>query len=784
MENPPEITPGQETAIPQPLYTQPDSFVENVYADPLSVEIPDIESQENVSDYLIARMRGTEPKERIHVVLTPSGRTLPKIGLEVVGTKEARSLVRTEEWFIRPRTAVAVWASSLALFNAAPIAGDVKDEALQLGHRIESAIGLGRDGTYEDVTRSVPSVETPIVIKRHIAVANQPGSAEVDAGEIGAFRAAVDAAAQAGADIAINVTATSSDEYGVDASLGVKESPEQDMSDERRDAWSKAAGEAFPNTDIKAHAYQDVLTKRQIRKLTSLARQAGFEGDNPLVSAVRSVDAGEGTPALRAFVTKHFKRGVDLTATIQNPDITKNIDVTDREFVPAVNEAPDDPKRDYDPFFVPLPWLRKRRWVSEGKVDILGWRIRPGKEILRPKVFRETLDQAWLRIRPEAVAKKNTLVDDAWAYTQKYEYLLRDGRIAEVLRADIKNDKGEESSLRIFFVDKKPQPETIAAYTKLLQSFAAMKTPDGQTIAGNVTGMFVMPSEQAGLGVKNPKSMGVGIDQQYDEDILGVIYYPLKLVELHMPAKLKGAELEAFLDDYKGSVWTLAHEAAGHGTDVAKEPMTLRRVYSPHLSNAHVFDGDPRARRIAPIAGKLKPLWDTSETDGLHQFDVSYPVLDKDGKVFTVTARVDQNDPRLRHAHASRIVGHEHTMYAGESDAEHYAEIAGAAVTGITVDYSEANIPVTSVVQNGQVGNFATGFSPGTTAQAVYAESVGAVSGTMPLEFVDAPEVTIVSCAPEEDPLLRQHMIRARQSRMPKPNELLSILAQTSRRRK
>lgn len=783
MDKVPEIGAGQDTDIPQPLYTQPDAFVENVYAHPLSVEVPDLVSQALVSNYLVARIKAGEPKERVEIVLTPSGKTLPKVGIEVVGTKETRRLERGDDWLIRPRTAVAVWASSLALLNAAPIAGDVNDEIAQLTHRIGSALGLGPEGTYEEVTRSEPRTDTPIIVKRHVDISNQPGSVDVDELEISDFKRTVQSAAEPGAEIEINVTALSSDEYGNDASLGVAEPADQDMSDERKTAWSQKVAEAFPSLDIQSTAVQDVLSKRELSKLARLAEIAGFEGENSLVTAIRAADKGEGTAALRSFVAKHFKRGVTLTALVQNPDKTKMVDVTDKEYIPAENSTPKNPNRDYDPFFVPLPWLRKRRWVSEGERDIRRWRIRPGKDIFRPMLLRESLDQAWLRIRPEAITDQKTLVDDAWAYTQKYEHLLRDGRIAEVLRADIKDTDGKESSLRIFFVDRKPQPETVAAYTTLLKSFAAMKTPDGQTIADNITGMFVLPTEQSGLKNRNPKNMGVGIDQQYDEDVLGVIYYPLKLVELHMPTDLKGEELQVFLDDYRGSVWTLAHEAAGHGTDVAKDPMTLRRIYSRHISNAHVFDGDPRAQRIAPIQGKLRPLRGTSQTDGIRQFDITYPVLDKNGNVFMMTSRVDENDSRLQHSHQATIVGHEHTMYAGENGSEHYAELAGAA-TGITTDFSEADIVVKAMQQNGHTSNFATGYHPDPAAQKIYAESVGATVGTLPLEFENAPNVDIVRCAPEDDPILRQHIIRARQAQMLKPDELTAILAQTSQRRK
>jgi hypothetical protein len=779
---------GTQPNIPEPLYTQEQAFVENVFADPLSASMPDVGSQAVMADYLIDRTRNTGPKEQIHVVMTPSGVSLPKLTHEVVGTRQINGWQKTQEWLIKPKWAVGVWIGSWALLNVVSLGGDIADEARQGGYETASLLGLLPEDKTETHTEQVPAWSTPKAVRQHIAAGNDPGSAEVNPGMVLAFKHEVQDVSKKGAKTTVKVTALSSDDYGSDASLGVKEPTWQDMSDERAQAWSEAIGKAMPNATVEAKTHQDVLTASQLRRLSRLAERAGFTGENALIDAVTAAQAGQGPNKLRAFVAKNFimQRGVNLEATVQNPKVETSKEITVEEVIPADNQPPADPNRDYKPWFVPLPWLRRRRWVDLGERDIKRWKFIPGKQLLRPEIFKQTLDQAWLRIRPEAVQADQTLVNDAWAYTRKYEHLVRDDRIAEVLRADYKDAKGQDASLRIMFVDKKPDDLTVEAYSKLLTSLAAMRTQDGRTIADTVTGMFVFPEEHSGKQ-RNPKKIGVGIDNQYALDTMGVMYYPLKLVELHMPTDLSGDALQQYLDNYRGAIFTLAHEAAGHGTDVSDEQLKVRRIYSPNISNAHVIDGDPRAEKMSGLQDSLRPLMNPThgpEATEPRMFDVSFPVVDKNGNTFVMEPRVAEHDPQLKHAHKATIVGREPTQYSSESATEHYAETAAATATGITIDFDEAHVHVPEIIQNGVTANFATGYHPDARTQELYAAAVGGVAGSLPLAFASAPEVSIVRTSPEDDPVIRAHMIRARQLRAPKPNELIALLASTSRRQK
>lgn len=778
MPNQPNGSPESLSEPPKPLYTQRDAFVENVFKEPTTAELPDLTSQNTASEYLSFRQTAREPRERLRFVVTHSETRLPKLTREVVGTEPFKGWQKTREWRVSPAKAAAVWLSTLVAFNISSIAGDVGDEIDQGVYHAKEALGIVPDGEWQTGNKKITNSITPIVIKRHISGTNLPGSAEVDGVVVNSFRKEVLAAAKPGANTKVTVEALSSDDAGADATLGVPESPLQDMADDRAKSWTKAVKKAMPNVDVSTKIHQDILNKRQLRKLSKIARDSGFSGENMMVDAVRAAEAGQGSKKLRKFVAKNFERGVVITGKVQNPDVQIKLDVPTLTYMPGRNEKPDDPNRDYKPMFVPLPFWRKRKYVELGQRDIKKWKWVPGRRLLKGQFIREGIDQAWLGIRPEAVKENGTLVTDSWAYTRKYEHLAREDRIKRVLRADFRDGENRDASLRIIFVDKDPEQETIEAFTDLLKNMAAMQKG---AIAQNVTGMFVFPSEQAGRGDRNPKNIGPGIDEQYSRSTLGVMYYPLKLVEMHMPASLRGDKLREHLKDYMGVIYTAAHEAAGHGTDVSDKEMRLKRIYSPNVRNAHIFRGDPRAARFEKLSGVLKPLQADPEEPKL--FEVAYPVPDKNGHIFMMTDVVPEGDSRLAHAHTAYIVGRRNTNYASTNTAEHYAETAGSYASGIPVPFSEAGVSVSQIKDGQVIGDFANGYFPDRRAVDAYAKSIGATVGNNTLVFTNSPDVEILSLLPKDDTLINRQMTRARQIRFAKPNELIAILTQTSRRK-
>jgi hypothetical protein len=348
------------------------------------------------------------------------------------------------------------------------------------------------------------------------------------------------------------------------------------------------------------------------------------------------------------------------------------------------------------------------------------------------------------------------------------------------MSADYEDGEGVTKSLRVMFVDHEPAPETVEAFSKLLQLFPDME--DGK-IAKRVSGIFVYPSEQAGTAHRDPKLVALGGDKQSPAGVLGTYTYALDLVEMHMPAKIDQAALQELFESFDGPAAVLAHEVGGHATDDTDAPLRLRKVWVRGIPNAHLIVGQPQANKFRRLHGELRDLpdpgWDNTEV----RFDITYPVVDNAGKIVTRQARVNAGDPRLEHASTATIVGYKPTRYAARTPAEHYAETAAATVTGIPIPYSEPdiNVPILTA-DDGETASFATGYKPDVRAQDLYRESVGAAPGAFPLSFGDPTAVTITRMSPSDDPLIREHLIRTRSQLTLEESEMIAILSRTTRR--
>lgn len=772
--------------VPHPVEREPDDLVENVYPVPGTLDMPDLESQDTMSEYLMDRF-APDPGPRTRLVLAETGKTLPRIERHVVGMKDTAYWER-DGWLISPRVSAAVILGSAVLSVAKPAALDVYDEANQVRHDVYRYF-YPVPSTDVTVEHREPTVGPIQHIKVNADAENLPGSALVDQAAVTRFGNQVAKVIKRNGEIvSVTITGRSSDDYGSNESVGRPESPAQDFADDRAASYASALRdtELFKNTPILTAVDQNVLTPKQVAKVEQAAEDAGFTGPDNIIDALNSVASGNQSGSrLERLIDKFFtsKRGVTLDAAVTLPGVKGEKITYTEETVPGEDNPPADPDRDYDPWLIPLPPIPRLRRIKDGLKPIKRFRLLPGKKIFTPSILKEEEDQAWLRIRPEAVQKDGSLVENPWAFTRKYEHLLRDGRIVDVLRADFKNPKGEDKSLRIMFVDKSPAAETIAAFEDLLSKFSSMQ--DGQ-LAEKVSGIFVYPSENTGTRHRDPKRIAMGIDKQSSEHLLGTYTYILDLVELHMPSTWNPDELEEMFHSFYGPRWTLAHEVAGHGTDDNNAPLRLRRVHARGIPQAHVIHGDSRAERMRPLHGLLRRLpRSNAEKVAPSLFDITYPVTDNEGRTVTVPARVTENDPRLAHATTSTIVGQQPTRYSDESVTEHYAETAAAVVTGDTVPYDEALVDVPQLTtDDGQTAAFATGYRPDTRGQRLFTDEVGAQAGSYPITFAKPADVTISHVAPANDPLIRQELIRTRRLRSLRPDQMIAILARVSQRDK
>jgi hypothetical protein len=764
--------------IMQPVERNPGALVENVYPIPGTQDMPDLQSQDTMGAYLMERF--TPPDgPRTRLILTQTGRTWPRVHRPVTGWEEKHRWERNG-WLISPKVAAGIYIGAALLSVAKPAALDTHDEVRQLDHSVYRIFNPVQP-TETRVPHQVP-VQGPV---RHIRVNaeanNTPGSAVVDKHAVNRFsREVATVVKKGGKVVSVEITGRSSDEYGTNASIGRPETPAQDFADDRARAYasrlrqgaargSGPAAQALGDARIHTTVDQNVLTPAEKRNIGQAAKNAGFTGPNNIIDVNRFFTA---------------KRGVTLDASVTTPGVKTTETVYEQKTVPGLDNPPDDPNRDYNPWLIPIiPPIPRGRRVKDGIKPVRRFRLRPGKKIMTPTILKEDVDQVWLRIRPEAVQEDRTLVENGWAYTRKYEYLLRDDRIKDVLRADYKDKEDEDASLRMMFVDKAPAQETIAAFEELLTKFAAM---ENGKVGKRIGGIFVYLSDDAGTSHRDPKRVAMGIDKQSHRSILGTYTSSLNLVELHMPSTWEPEELEYIFQDFYGPRGVLAHEVGGHGTDDADIAQRVRRVWARGIPRAHVLEGDFRAHKMRPLHNLLRRL---PEPGVRHetpiQFDILYRVPDLEGRMVTVPARVSEGDPRLTHAIQSTIVGHRPTRYSSESDTEHYAETANSLTTGIPVPYEEASVVVPTIpADNGEQASFATGYRPDARAQDLYRKSVGAEPGSYPITFADPPAVRISHVAAANDPLIRQHMERTRRLRTLQPAEMEAILARVSHQKR
>ncbi len=777
--------------ILRPMERDPAGLVENVYPIP-GTDVPDYQSQDNMEQFLIDRLN-PDPGMTIRPILVETGKTMPGITREVVDWRMGTRFER-DGWLISPTVALTGMVAITGASVAKPAVLDLIDEAKVVSHELYRLFDpLDTKLTIE------PTETTQVGPIKNISVDadadNLPGSAELDQAAINRFKKAIIVKVNKGGKVIdVTVVGRSSDDYGTNDSIGRMEPPSQDFADERAAAYKTALLDQLPGYKIQSVVNQSVLKPAEKRLALQTAEQAGFTGEDSIIDLINSVNADEQSPKVEELVNNLFtdKRGVTLTASVDMPGKETITTSYEPSFITEDDNPPKDPNRDYDPLLIPIPPIPRLRRIRDVMKPIKQFKIRPGRPIFKPQLLVEKPDFAWEYIREEAIQDKQ-FVKHPWAYMPKYEHLMRDGKIADVLRADWHVDSRQQKdgesdvdkkSLRIMFVKKSPAQETIDEFSGLLEKFASLQ--DGK-VADRISGIFVYMSEDARTEHRNPKRLGLGGRKQSPGSILGTYTPALDMVELHMPSTWDPAELEDMFKDFYGPSWTIAHEVGGHGTDDTDADVTVQSARVPGKPNAYVMGPQPWAVRIGRLHKALRSL-PVSRTLAQKardpvQFDITYSKPDRNGNMVTFSDRVDEHDPRLVHADNVTIVGRKATGYSSHSALEHYAETAAGTITGIEIPYDQADVSVPVVsTDNGQPASFAKGYHPDATAQRLFSEIVGAELGSIPATFKNTPDVTISHVAAENDPLIREHTIRARTTRSLPVRELAQIYTQVTRR--
>jgi len=782
MSNNHEQNSSYEPITPH-VIAEPDAYVERIYPIPGSDSTPDLTSQDVMAEYIEDRFN---PDDQYggRVIFTPTGRTRRSIGRVPTGFKEVTRLRKTERWLVSPRAALAVMVGSMALFNIVGNHETVTAGATYAAEATHDLFFPPKDKTTTVHTKHVKSTKHT-TLDFFAASSDKVGSTAVNGSVVSSYVESINRAeAKGGIVTGISLTGNTSDEWGSSSTIGIIDSNNTQLGLSRANAALAAIREDGFNIDptkITIAQEEHVLSQPEVDQITQLAQAEGY---SDIFSAIRAADSGVAlAPALSEKITQYFTdktdRGVLISTNIDYPGSEKIIHGTFKKHIPGKEHLPNVPEPKWR-WFIPMIPIRMRERYDKIKQTKKFGLIR--REIFKRDLIQETKEKVWVRLRPEALNEDRSLVDNAWAFTRKYEHLFRDGRIADLLRADFKDSEGEDRSLRVMFVDKSPAQETIAAFEELLKRFASM---EGGKLGERVKAIFVYPSENAGTDHNNPKRIAIGIDKQSSQDILGIYTYPFGLVELHMPSTWDKDQLEHMFSQFNGPMWVAAHEVAGHGTDIKDQTITLRPVKVRGITSPHVIDADLAAEKMRTLDKVLKALpFKPTKAEPSLEFDIVYTAVDKDNKPVTLKARVKDNDPRLPHALSATIVGRKPSVYAGTSNAEHYAETAAAVTTGIEVPYGEADVSVSGLnTDEGEVANFAIGFRPDARGQEIFTESVGSVKGVFPVEFAKPAEVVISHINPVNDKLLQSHYSRTSRLRTLRPDQMIAILAGQARRK-
>lgn len=577
-----------------------------------------------------------------------------------------------------------------------------------------------------------------------------------------------------GTILAVEVRGTSSDEWGnPDVSLGRSNPGNIDLARQRAQQFVDALNQAAQTSNIVLPAItstgqESVLTDSDRIALEGLRDQGGYESLSYMLN-LYAESPDELSPPARDFLDVRFgeKRGVTIAVSyltieerLQEVTVVVPVEVTERTKVKEPYDVvPVDHDHDYDfnPIWLippPLPLLRRRKESVSEEQDV---------------IISEPIDESvWVKLYPEALNGR-TLDRDAWSLTRKYQYLLREDRIGSVLQCDFTDDSGKAQNIRVAFIDHTPSPHTVKAVEGLLEDICQM---NGGRVPTKLGLIAIYPDGSAGHQ-SNPEIIGMGIDEQYDAATLGVAIPALGLVELHMDPHATPSELRSF----NGMRWTLAHEVAGHFTDVVQDTTRLRPVIN--VPNGYLTSNPWLDRGLSMSVALSGPRSDK-------KWIITTPFFDGEGHLQIETIETDRLPEAFSIHGVIRKEGFP-TQYgsplpqrsAHTDRAELYAEVAAQITTGQPIPFSESPpvfpVPETTASEH-------DGYHVDSRLHSEYALAIGA----NPLESPTARPLrwgrrrgapTFTLSAVEENPDFALMASTAKARDLPQDEELVNILA-------
>lgn len=379
-------------------------------------------------------------------------------------------------------------------------------------------------------------------------------------------------------EISVNVQGKASDEwfglgekgaFGLghdeDENEGLSEKRAVDAADLLRTLASER-GIDLSDVNITVSNHQNTLDQETLTHLQSLVESHGL---GSIAEALRILDRSPNSlpsglrQQLDVYISQKRTTTLQLT-TSRTTSSTEEVDrPVDRDNCNEIDGRPGNENHDYDltlwPFIWPaLPLFMRKRITKMKGTWIDGASMPPNPQRLL--------------IHEDGVSDQDMLDKAAWAYVRKYMYLFReDDRISKVYEHSFSDEKGEKQSLKAIFVDHEPTAESVTMIGRIFQ-FAGQI--DGGRLGRDCDVVVITPSKNAGLH-GDAKRVGMGLEVQYEGNVLGVAIPSLGIVEMQMPEVPSSGELE---EDYNSAAWTLAHELTGHFSQLNNQPNQLTYV--------------------------------------------------------------------------------------------------------------------------------------------------------------------------------------------------------------
>lgn len=581
----------------------------------------------------------------------------------------------------------------------------------------------------------------------------------------------------------IEITANSSDDWRskLNSGLGEANSENYDLAKKRKEAFTpvlqdEATKLGLDLTGVDITFQEKVLTPEELRTIEIAVQKYGF---NTIDAALANFNTQPDlVPAgLYEVLDTYFGkyRGESASVTYKERPYTVTTQEPGKPFLENDGKPRND-KHNYHTrliplLLVPLPTFRKRKEE----------RIRQCWLDLPPTMP----DPEYLKLYPEAVNDNNELVKNSWIYARKYQNLLRESdRIQGSYRLDYVDTNGEAQRLRAIFVDHEPSEVTREMIAGMFKKISQMQ---GGRVGKELDMLVVYPTKNTGTKHATPKRVGLGIDIQQESNIMGIAYPNIGLVEMHMSPDATGKDLQGF----NSAEWTLAHEIAGHFTDLNDSKNGLSKLATLggipiYLTNNRFEDiakkdydhvtAQEQGRDIRTLWQKIirKPftnglLWRIRRGTQM----VSGNIEQRDEVVVTT-------DPRL--SEATFVRNERFTSRYGRSDAaEHYAEAAAQVATGSSVPFSEEPDTIRSrfIARLG----YADGYATSTSMHKLIAERWGSDTNVDNLVFKNEQE-TANSWKEwygrlDQDAELTMLANQARLQPLPKEEDLIHIITGT-----